>query len=83
MSWGGKGFLEEHKRFPSFMILKCEGVTRNTVQRHKKYCSTSQEILFSVVPKQFKIASVDVVKCLFNISSHARERFQGPEQKPF
>ena len=41
----------------------------------------SQEILLSVVAKQFKVAPVDVIKCLLNTPPHMRERFQGPEQK--
>ena len=41
----------------------------------------SQEILLSVVAKQFEVAPVDVIKCLLNTPPHMRERFQGPEQK--
>ena len=41
----------------------------------------SQEILLSVVAKQFKVAPVDVIKCLLNTPPHMRKRFQGPEQK--
>ena len=41
----------------------------------------SQEILFSIIAEQFKVTSVDVIKCLLYILSHMRERFQGPEKK--